>query len=165
MQVKFPAWMLIRVPYPALATSAVQPFVVSQAMPPWFFQLIHYLWVPHFATSWIWDLSAHSYCPAQPSIIAGAQPRMQQPSLPQDPAVLGRQTSLSHSDPIKPDSSPLHIHPQRANTKKDSCLIFQAWRTREAVLAARPFLKALSDAAVYKPSSISQVGWRLSTAV
>lgn len=81
-----------------------------------------------------------------------------------NPAVLGRQTPLSHSDPIKPDSTSLYIHPQTANTKRDSCLIFQAWRTQEAVLAARPFLKALSDAAVCKPSSISQVGGRFPTA-
>lgn len=72
-------------------------------------------------------------------------------SLPQNPAVLGRQTPLSHSDPIKPDSTPLCIHPQTANTKRDSCLVFQAWRTPEAVLPARPFLKALSDAAVCSP--------------
>lgn len=60
----------------------------------------------------------------------------------------GRQPPLSHSHPTEPDSTSLCIHPQTANTKRDSCLFFQAWSTQEAVLAAKPFLRALSDAAV-----------------
>lgn len=147
-------------------SSLLLPLRLCKAVPPWFFPVIPYLWTPHLATSWIVDLSASSYCPAQPSNAAGAHsPGCNIPSLPQDPAVLGRQTPLSHSDPIKPDSASLCTHPQPASTKRDSCLFFQAWRTQEAVLAAKPFLKALSDAAVCKPSSISQVGWRFPRAV
>lgn len=137
---------------------AFQPFVVSwalQAVPPWFFQLIPHLWLP------VLPPCGYGTCqplpPAQlsPLTLLVLSPGWSIPSLPQD--ILGRPAPLSLSDPITPDSTPLRVHPHTANTKRDSCLFFQARRTQEAVLAARPFLEALSDAAVCKPSSIS--GW------
>lgn len=100
-------------------------------------------------------------CPAQPSNIAGAQPRLQHPQPCPGPRCPGETNPIIL---VRPDSTPLFIQPQTANTKKDSCLFFQAWRTQEAVLAVRPFLKALSDAAVCNPSSIFHVGWRSPTA-
>lgn len=130
---------------------AFQPFVVSwalQAGPPWFFQLIPYLWVPILPAHDMGPVSLfllpssalwHCWCSAQD----GASPA----PLP-SPIIPFR--------PIRPDSTPLSVHPHRANTKRGSCLLLHAGRTQEAVLAARPFLKALSDA-VCKPSSTS--GW------
>ena len=45
------------------------------------------------------------------------------------------QTALSQSDLLKLDFRSPCSHPWTANTKRDNCPFFQAWRTREAALA------------------------------
>lgn len=82
----------------------------------------------------IWDLSPSSYSPGPTSSHCLGNLH---PPIP---------TCISRT------RDPYCSHPRAANTKRDNCPFFQAWRTWEAALAAKPaFPKALHDATVLQP--------------
>lgn len=153
-QVSLPAWMLIRVPCPALATSSFPAFCCLLGSAGWAPLVLpaHSLFMgAHLASSWIWDLSASSCCPAQPSDIAGAQPRMEHPQ-PHYPA------PLSHSDPSG-QTQPLSLSIPTEPTQRGAAACFsmlgehkrQCWQPGHS---SRPWVMQFVSPAPF------QVGWR-----
>lgn len=96
--------MLIRVPCPALATSSFPAFcwlLGSAGCAPLVLPTHSLCMAPHLPTSWICDLSASSHSPAEPSNIAGAQPRVEHPQTSPGPLSWGEKPH----DPIQTSSS------------------------------------------------------------
>lgn len=112
-------------------SSILLPLGPCRLWTPRSFQHVPHVQAPRVAALWIWDFSASSYSPGPTSshCLGNLHPPIQ------------TRTSRTRD--------PYCSHPWAANTKRDNCPFFQAWRTWEAALAAKPaFPKALHDATV-----------------
>lgn len=114
--VSLPAWMLVMVPCPSLATSSAPAFCCLLGCAPLVLPTHSLFMAPHLVTSWMWDLSASSTAQLSPLTFLVLSPGCNMPSLAQDPAVLGRQTPLSWSDLTQHPSASIPRQPTQRRT-------------------------------------------------